>query len=376
MKLRNVAVAVAVLAILARISLAQGASIEGTVIGEDGKPLAGAVIKLIRTDIKQNYQCKTDKKGHFMYMGLPSMGDFTVNVEVDGKVVSSQSAKTSLSNPADLTFDLAKAKAQREAAAKGDVKAVTQGMTTEQKQALEGQIKSREAELAKQKTVNDAYNAGMTALDAKQWDQAITSLQTAADADPKQVAVWLGLAAAYEGRFATKSGADQAADQQKCFDAYQKAMELKPTEAGIHNNYGRALAQSGKLTEAQAEMATAAQLDPPGAAKYYYNLGAILVNAGQGEAAVDFFKKAINTDPAYGDAYYQLGVSLMSQASIGADGKVAPAPGTEDAFQKCVSLAEKCQFGAQAKEMLAMLGSTIETTYKEPAATKTPTKKK
>ena len=33
----------------------------------------------------------------------------------------------------------------------------------------------------------------------------------------------------------------------------------------------------------QAELKKAAELDPPNAGKYYYNLGAMLVNAGQTE---------------------------------------------------------------------------------------------
>jgi Tfp pilus assembly protein PilF len=249
-------------------------------------------------------------------------------------------------------------------------------MTAEQKDEFDQRLKARQAELEKNSAVRDAYNIGMTATEAKHWDEAIAAFEKAQTADPKQVAVYLGMADAYQGSFLSKKGADRDADLQKCIDAYTKALELTPNDGGIHNNYGRMLAAAGKYPEAQAEMAKAAQIDPPGAGKYYYNLGVILVNTNQSEAAVDFFKKAVEADPNYGDAYYQLGASLMSKAEMSADGKVIPAPGTLEALQKCVSLADKCQYGAQAKEALDALGSTVETSYKDPNAKKTPAKKK
>ena len=56
---------------------------------------------------------------------------------------------------------------------------------------------------------------------------------------------------------------------------------MKPDDAGVHNNYALALAQAKKFDEAQAELGKAAQLEPANAGKYYFNLGALLVNNGQ-----------------------------------------------------------------------------------------------
>ena len=62
--------------------------------------------------------------------------------------------------------------------------------------------------------------------------------------------------------------------------------------------------------------------------KYYYNLGAMLVNSGQAEAAGEAFKNAIELTPTYADAYYQYGVTLVGQAKIDpATGKVIAGPG-------------------------------------------------
>ena len=70
----------------------------------------------------------------------------------------------------------------------------------------------------------------------------------------------------------------------------------------------------------------AAQLDPAGAGKYFYNLGALLVNGGQNEAAGEEFKKAIAADPNYADAQYQYGVYLASKAQTDPSGKSSPCP--------------------------------------------------
>ena len=101
---------------------------------------------------------------------------------------------------------------------------------------------------------------------------------------------------------------------QKCVETYGKALALKPDDAGMHNNYGLALAQAKKFTEAQAELEKAAQLEPAGAGKYYYNLGATEINNGQNEPAAEAFKKAIAAVPPYPDAYYQYGVTLVAKA--------------------------------------------------------------
>ena len=124
----------------------------------------------------------------------------------------------------------------------------------------------------------------------------------------------------------------------------------------------------------QVELKMAADLDPPNGGKYYYNLGAMLVNANQGDAAGEAFKKAIELTPTYADAYYQYGVTLVGKAAIGADGKVTPVPGTVESFQKYLELAPTGQYAQSAKDMLATLGSTVDTKFQNPNA-KTDTKK-
>ncbi len=208
----------------------------------------------------------------------------------------------------------------------------------------------------------------MEALKAQQYDTAITTFTKASEMDPKQHVIWANLAESLMGAAKTKTGDEQKALMAKGFDAYSKALELKPDDAGYHNNYALALAKGGKFPEAQAELNKAAQMDPPNAGRYYYNLGALLVNSQQLEPAGEAFKKAIEGDPNYADAYYQYGIYLISKAQTSADGKVTPVPGTKEAFQKYLDLKPDGPYAESAKGMITMMEGQIATEYKNPSA--------
>jgi len=369
------------LLLLSLPAFSQVTAVEGVVKDETGKPVQGAQVIFDRTDIKGHQEVKTDKKGHYIHAGL-QMGTYTISVKIDGQVKdTATNVRTSPGDPKEINFDLkqsAQAAATRQAALEkaaetGELSAdQTRGMTKEQKDAFEKSVKSNVALKEKQKALNDSFSAGKTALDNKQWDQAIESLNKAADLDAKQGAVWSALADAYSGK-AQATPAEASADYDKCFDAYKKALEINPNEAGIYNNYALALAKDKKIDDAKVNLAKAAELDPPGAGKYYYNLGAVLVNGGQNEAAVDTFKKAIDTDPNYADAHYQYGMALAAKASTDATGKIIPVPGTVEALQKYLQLKPDGPYAASAKEMIAALGSSVAVSYGTAAA---PTKKK
>ncbi len=370
--------------LLAGVSLAQTSSIAGQVKGEDGKPLQGALIRIERLDIKGNYRVKTNKKGEYFHAGLP-LGTYRVIVEVDGKEVDRvENVRTRLGDPTEINFDLQRIKQRREALERAaESGQLTQEqlreMTPEQRAALERAAKERAAQLARNKALNDAFNAGMQALQAKQFDQAVESFTKASEIDPKQHVVWAHLADAYIGLAGTKTGAEQEAALAKGLECYQKALEIKPDEAAYHNNYALALARAKKFDEAQAELTKAAQLDPANAGRYYYNLGALLVNSGQNEPAGEAFKKAIEADPNYADAHYQYGVSLMAKAQFTPEGKVIAPPGAREAFEKYLQLKPDGPFAEAAKGMIATIDAGVQTEYTNPEAEqkkKRPTKKK
>ena len=388
--LRTLLIAAPLTLLFSSSGWAQTGAIQGDVKGEDGKPAAGVVVKIERKDIKGNYNTKTDKKGHYYYGGLGFPGTYDVTVEVNGKTVDKATGVRTQGAPAEVNFDLKEAAARAAAAAAAAAGGAAGGgaaaapppeenrsLSPAQKAELEKQRKEAEAAMARNKELNDAFNAGRDAENAKNWDTAIQQFDKASQLDPKQHVVWSHLADSYISRGGTKTGADQAADYAKGIEGYQKALEIKPDDPAYHNNYALVLAKTKKLDDAQAELTKAAQLDAPNAGKYYYNFGAILVNAGQNDPAGEAFKKAIAADPNYADAYYQLGIVLIGKATTTPEGKIVPPPGTEENFQKYLSLQPNGPNAEGAKAMLASMGSSIETNFEKPGSKKqTNTKKK
>jgi tetratricopeptide (TPR) repeat protein len=364
-------------------AFAQISAIEGDVKGADGQPVKGAQILIEREDMKGTYKgAKTDKKGHYIYNGLP-LGTYKVSVVVDGKTQDFvEHVRTRLGDPTEVPFDLKKQADQQAAVQKAAetgtlTKEMERGMSKEQREAYEKKAKENAAAMQKNKALNDAFNAGKEAMAAKNYDAAVDAFKKAAEVDPSQNVIWGQLAEAYIDQGNSKTGADQQAAYEQGLQAYQKALELKPDDPAYHNNYALALVKAKKIPEAQAELTKAAQLDPTNAGKYYYNLGAVLVNVGKNDEAAAAFKQAIAADPNYADAHYQFAITQMAKATVAADGKVTPPAGTVEELQKYLELKPDGPYAQSAKEMLTSLTGSVETTYKNPNAPKAkPTRKK
>ncbi|MBV9763306.1 MAG: tetratricopeptide repeat protein, partial [Acidobacteriaceae bacterium] len=144
--------------------------------------------------------------------------------------------------------------------------------------------------------------------------------------------------------------------------AYQKGLALKPDDAAVYNQIGNIYGKEKKIPEATQALTKAAQLDPSMAPKAYFNMGANLVNSGNSDQAADFFKKAIDADPNYADAHYQYGIALMAKAQVdNKTGKITPPDGTAEQFQKYLELKPDGPYAQSAKDMLASLGQTVQT---------------
>ncbi len=363
-------------------ALAQTGAIEGKVIGADGKPVGKdfALIQIIRTDIKGNYKVKTNKKGEFFHAGLP-LGTYNVICEIDGKAVDQvNGVRMRLGDPVPVEFNLAKMAAKQQEMQKametGKVtEEMARDMTPEQKAAMEKRAKEQSEAMKKNKELNDAFNGGMEALKAGNYQAAIDSLEKAASLDATQHVIHGQLAEAYGGLAKGKTGAELEAANTKSLEAFAKAIELKPDDAAYYNNYGLALARAKQFDKAQEALNKAAQLNPTGAGQYFYNLGALLVNAGQLEPAGAAFKKALEADPNYAEAHYQYGIYLTSKANVDAKtGKMTFPDGTAESFQKYLELKPDGANAASAKGMLETMGSTVSTTYVNPDAKKAPAK--
>ncbi len=264
-------------------SYAQTGNINGTVISTDGTPLVGAMMLIDRQEITQHFEAETDEDGKFFHAGLPT-GTYRVTLQVDGRTIQYRDGlQIRGGSTADASFDLA---------ALADM-------------ILESE-EGRAAEEARLKAVatRDSFELGRTALDAKNYTEAVTQFRLALENDDTQHVIYANLADALSG----------AKQFDEAVETYQKAIMLAPMEGAYYNNLGIVYGNAGKTEEAIAALEKTAELTPDSAGQAYYNLGAVMTNTGRSAAASEAFKKAIEYDPELAEAYYQLGISFFGSA--------------------------------------------------------------
>src|SRR3569833_227206 len=153
-RLRSSLLSGAFVLLVASSAWAQTTTLEGDVKDQNGQPFKGAVIKLERTDIKGHYQVKSDKKGHWLYTGLP-LGKYDLSCEINGQVVDKMSGVQSKYGES-VTVDFEARKSAQAQAAQGAAYAIGQlsqdqarGMSYEQKEKYEAQLKERAEQMMK-----------------------------------------------------------------------------------------------------------------------------------------------------------------------------------------------------------------------------------
>ena len=386
-QLRSSFILSSLLLVVAGGAWAQTTTIEGDVKDANGQPLKGALIVLDRTDIKGHYQVKSDKKGHWLYTGLP-FGTFDISCQVDGQTMDSVKAvKSKYGDSTTIDFDLRKVQASKAATqaalANGEAPAeVARGMSKEEKEKFEATAKKNAEVMKKNKALNDAFNGGQDAKKAGdaepdkaqkvvKYQAAIDSYNKAGELDASQVAVWDALGETYSAMGDAQTGEDRTKSYDQAIANYNKGLAIKPTDAGVYNQIGNLYGKEKKIPEATEALSKAAQLDPAMAPKAYFNMGANLVNGGQPEKATEFFKKAADADPNYYEAWYQYGSLLMMQGKVDPKtGAQSYPPDTAVALKKYLELQPNGVHAAEASAMLQAMGEKVETKVNIPQGKK------
>jgi tetratricopeptide (TPR) repeat protein len=377
------------LAILLFVVLALGlcvppvfAQASGTVKGvckdAQGNPIADGIVVWQNSDNGQKYTLKTNKKGEYFSLGLtPGTYLVTLYKNADdmkaGKEMDHVKGFKVQLDENTLDMDVKK---EMENAAKG------QGLSPEQLKQMQEQQAKAAKETTTVKSLNEKLNAAKTAADAGDFDTAIASLNEATQVDATRDLLWFKLGDYY--RLSATKQTDPAEKQKRLASAvedYQKAIDLKKAAANdkdpnaaknlaaYYNNLAEAYAKSNKVDDAVKTYELAAQADPASAAQYYFNEGAVLTNAGKVDDALAAFNKVITADPNRADAYYWKGVNMIGKATLQGDKMVAP-PGTAESFQKYLELQPTGTYADAAKQMLASIGSSVETNYGKKKAAK------
>ena len=99
--------------------------------------------------------------------------------------------------------------------------------------------------------------------------------------------------------------------------AYQKALELDPYVTDVHNNLGALYDRLGRKAEAEEQYRTAladtAYATPE---KVHFNLGILYSSQGRQEEAVKELRKAVEIDPRYYQAHFELAGRLEATGRL------------------------------------------------------------
>jgi len=239
-------------------------------------------------------------------------------------------------------------------------------MTPEQKKQLE-EAKAKNAGIYKENAQIKNLNADLTEArkdnDDKNYAQADALMTRDAALKPDAAVLWVELGRAQKGE---NKLPEAATSLQKAIDVDTASKKPHPdVEAAAENTLGEVLATEGKIPDSQAAYEAAVKDDPKNAPMYYGNEAIMMDRAGNIDATVAAADKAIAADPSKPIPYYLKGKALISKATVDPKTqKIVAPPGTAEAYQKYLELDPNGPFSADAKAILAQLGTTVQSSYK------------
>jgi len=404
--------------IFALPALSQTATVKGTCKDAQGNPITDAKVTWHNNDNGRTFNLKTNKKGEYFSLGV-DVGTYTVTLSKDGKELDKANNYKVTTDELTLDFDL---KQSQEQAVQETAKA--KGITPEQVKQMQEQQAKIENYNKNIGAVNEKLKAATAAEQATppNYDAAIASLNEAAQMVPNEDLVWFRLGGAYlDSARAQTDPAEKTKRYAEAYNDLQKAIDLRTSKApetgasgaaaangqlaqgaqgsappaqggkpvvqsalenqrtaAYYDNFAAAAARVGKSDEAVTAYQHAADLDPAHAGQYYFNLGAVLTNSNATndvkirKQAIEAFDKAIAADPNHADAYFWKGQNLVGMATTDAGGKIVAPDGTTEAYQKYLELQPSGPHAEEAKQMLAALNATVETTYGKKSTKKKP----
>ena len=416
----NSIVAIAVLLCASAIASAQTGQLRGSVklVGADGNaaPVANAVIDVWRTDIAGDYHTKTDKKGEWIFAGLPYIGTYVVSVSAPGaSPMARDKVKAGREIPVDMVLSsgdgkkLTRDEAVKAAAGGG-------GATSSGGGGNDAAEKARQAELAKKneeimaankkieganQIIGDAFKAGNAALTAKppNYDEAIKQYDLGLAADPEHPgapSLLTNKSGALRSRGVEKynaaiqnkdtaardAGLESAkADFKAAAEASNQGVELlkkQPAATDAEeqkqqttNKYFALFARAEamrffvtKVDQTKADEGVTAyqeymavETDAAKKGKAQLDMAQMLLDAGAADKSMIEFKKILDAQPDNVDALYGMGVSEISVGYAASD-KVKLQEGVNYLQQFVDKAPDAHRYKAEAKATLTELKNT------------------
>jgi tetratricopeptide (TPR) repeat protein len=372
-------------------------------------PASEAAIDVFRTDVSGKYNTKTNKKGEFVFAGLPYVGTYIVAASLPG-AQPNWVASVKAGRDIEYTIELSPGDGRR--LTPEEIKTVTvqsRGGASEsadvkapsaEDKAKAAEIEKARAEVAakneKAMKSNDivarTFQAGNAAFTEKNFDEAIKQYEEGLAADPEQPALLVNEARAYTQRgvnrynaaITTKVEAEKGtgieaakSDFRSASEATTKAVAMIksqtiPTEASELTRYNNNKLAAftihaeamrlfvSKVDPAQAEAGLAAfkeyiaiETDPAKKGKAQLDSAQLLLDAGAVDKAFSEFQAIVTAEPDNADANLGAGLSLF------ASGDKTKYQDAANFLQHYVDVApETHRFKADAKAILAELKNT------------------
>src|SRR6185503_19567914 len=250
-------------------------------------PLADAVIDVYRTDISSKYNTKTNKKGEWIFAGIPYIGTYTVAVSHPTAqptwqpgVKAGRDVDVVLNvSPGDgkrLTLDDIKALGASSGAPVGGTESAADRAKREEAMRKNAEIEARNKKIEETNVVVErTFNAGNAALGLKNYDEAISQYDAGLAADPEQPMILANKSVALKARGVQKYNAGITAK-----DETEKKTSLDSAKADF-KAAADAMTKSVELIKSQPVPADAVQ----------YNVNKLFAYANRADAMRLFVTK-------------------------------------------------------------------------------------
>jgi tetratricopeptide (TPR) repeat protein len=346
---------------------------DGTVV-----PASEVAIEVYRTDVSGKYATKTDKKGEFVFAGVPFVGTYLIVASREGAqptwipgVKAGRDIEYKIDmvpgdgrryTPEEIKNIIAQNKGPAAAGAaevkeSGEDKAKREELERKNAEIIAKNKKAEESNTVVQRT----FKAGNDALKLKNYDEAITQFDEGIRADPDHPgapSLLTNKSSALNSRAITKFNAaikstDDAAksagleaakkDWREASEASRKAVEMlkanaAPTDAAAvasakTNLYFALLVRAEvarffvtKVDPSQIDAGVtayeeyiAAEPDPAQKLLAQHNLATMLFDANAFDRALSYYQKILETNPDDLDALLRSGQALFNMGAINND---------------------------------------------------------
>jgi tetratricopeptide (TPR) repeat protein len=357
---KNLWLAAALIAPLALHAQQQTGSIHGHAQDPTGVPIANAQIQISTDGKTALYTFNADQNGDYKGDNIKP-GTYVVTLFV-------KNANEANYKPVDR-FENVKIEPGQNVLQDFDLSRpdYIKKLPPEQQKAIQ-EAKQKNAGILKENAQVKNLNADLATarqdIKDKKFDDAATLMQKDTAAKPDAAVLWVELAIAQNGQ---KKYDDAITSAKKAIETNAASKKPSPEIEGAANNtLGEAYAGKNQIPDATAAYDAAAKAQPAQAGMFYSNEAIVLAKSGaNADAVVAAADKAIAADPNKPVPYYLKGQALIAKATVDPKtNKIVAPPGCEEAYQKYLQLDPNGPMAADAKNILAQIGSKQAKSYK------------